>query len=206
MADNTMKDALSALIDGELDEREMQALIREMRDDAEHKQCWERYHIIGDALRNNLPSEINCSLADRVSKSILNEDLPLQEQPKPTHSRSTRPWAGFAMAASVATVAYLGFGMMGLDDQAGPRLASNNTPASMASPVVPNMVAQSKVRPLDFQTVSGGSRSLSQASLQSRLNPYLNDHRNVANSTGMTVWVLPRAKVVTAEPVQNKDK
>lgn len=214
MANKNMKDALSALIDGELDEHEMQMLIREMRDDAEHKRCWEHYHIIGDALRNNLPPRIESSMVDRISQAILTEDLPLQEQlvseqpvseqARSNRVRTMRPMAGFAMAASVAAVAYLGFGMIALDDQAGPRLAST-TPAEMASPVVPNMVAKSNPVPLGIQTVSDGHRSAVQSSLQSRLNPYLYDHRNAA-TTGINAWVLPRARIVVAKPKQDLDQ
>jgi len=46
-----MKDRISALMDGELDEREAAATIAALANDREGRQAWRTYHLIGDALR-----------------------------------------------------------------------------------------------------------------------------------------------------------
>ena len=46
-----MKDRISALMDGELDEREAAEAIGLLAGDAQARQAWRTYHLIGDALR-----------------------------------------------------------------------------------------------------------------------------------------------------------
>src|SRR5438132_191890 len=46
-----MKDRISALMDGELDEREAAEAIAALSHDAQARDAWRSYHLIGDALR-----------------------------------------------------------------------------------------------------------------------------------------------------------
>jgi sigma-E factor negative regulatory protein RseA len=46
-----MKDRISALMDGELDEREAAATIAALGNDPQAREAWRSYHLIGDALR-----------------------------------------------------------------------------------------------------------------------------------------------------------
>jgi len=46
-----MKERISALMDGELDEREAAEAIAALADDARARGTWRTYHLIGDALR-----------------------------------------------------------------------------------------------------------------------------------------------------------
>jgi sigma-E factor negative regulatory protein RseA len=46
-----MKDRISALMDGELDEREAAEAINMLGNDAQARDAWRTYHLIGDALR-----------------------------------------------------------------------------------------------------------------------------------------------------------
>ncbi|HHJ80817.1 MAG TPA: anti-sigma factor, partial [Candidatus Tenderia electrophaga] len=73
MAETIMKEEISALMDGEVDEQEMQRSLRDMRNDPEQRDCWEQYHIIGDALRNNLPPTLNRDFVNNVSQAIAKE-------------------------------------------------------------------------------------------------------------------------------------
>ena len=45
-----MKDRISALMDGELDEREAAEVINALGSDAQARDAWRAYHLIGDAL------------------------------------------------------------------------------------------------------------------------------------------------------------
>ena len=47
-----MKDRISALMDGELDEREAAETIGALTNDAQARDAWRTYHLIGDALRS----------------------------------------------------------------------------------------------------------------------------------------------------------
>lgn len=46
-----MKDRISALMDGELDEREAAEAIAALANDAPAREAWRTYHLIGDAVR-----------------------------------------------------------------------------------------------------------------------------------------------------------
>ena len=70
MADDNMNETISALMDGELDELEMERAIRELHNSPEQRHAWQRYHLIGDALRNNIPAHLDGSFASRVSQAI----------------------------------------------------------------------------------------------------------------------------------------
>ena len=50
-----MKDRISALMDGELDEREAGEVIATLVQDEQARDVWRTYHLIGDALRESPP-------------------------------------------------------------------------------------------------------------------------------------------------------
>lgn len=83
-----MRQDISALMDGELDDKAAGELIDAMARDRDAREIWSTYHLIGDALRENAPVAV-----------------PRRLLPQP------RTW--YALAASVAAVAlvgWLGFG------------------------------------------------------------------------------------------------
>jgi negative regulator of sigma E activity len=44
-------DGISALMDGELDEREAQRELARLKEDVELRERWDRFHLVSDALR-----------------------------------------------------------------------------------------------------------------------------------------------------------
>ncbi len=197
-----MKEEISALMDGEVGEQEMQQSLRDMRNDPEKRDCWEQYHIIGDALRNNLPPNLNRSFVNNISQAIAKEDLPAPEVTPPKQEANNtakrrhpvaNPFTGFALAASVAVVAYVGVGMIAVDEQAaGQRMAS--APTTIAPQQLANSSLQSGI-----QTVEGQKWNTSKPAVESKLNNYLNSHRNVAGAVRPAV--IPQARLVVSRPV-----
>jgi sigma-E factor negative regulatory protein RseA len=200
MANDNMKEEISALMDGETDAPQMQELIRELRNDPECRDCWEQYHLIGDALRNNLPSDIDRNLVSHISQAIANEDLPAPVKPaasqpeKPKRQAAASPWTGFALAASVAAVAYLGVGMITQEEPGTVPRVATSAPAQVAP------LARTTPPPSDFRTVQGHQWTVTRPAVESRLNNYLLSHRNVAGSTAMSPAVLPNARLVVSSP------
>lgn len=202
MADDNMNEAISALMDGEMDEHEMGRSIRDLHNTPEQRQTWQRYHLIGDALRKNLPTHLDGSFASRVSQAIAAEVSPASSvvefkpqskiPPKPRVAVS-KPLAGFALAASVAAVAYLGVGMIAMDEQAAtPRLASN------APPVMQSL-------PLDgIQTVQGQRWNLATPAVESKLDTYLHDHHTMSSTAAMNNRMLPNVRLVEIKPAQGE--
>lgn len=201
MADDKIKEAISALMDGELDEHEVERSIRDLQGVPEQRQAWQRYHLIGDALRKNLPTHLDNSFASRVSQAIAADAAPatsvVEFKPKAKPAPASRaaiskPLTGFALAASVAAVAYLGVGMIAVDEQAAPRLASN-----APQTVLPVM----QQAPLEgIQTVQGQRWNLATPAVESKLNTYLQDHHTISSATAMNSRMLPNVRLVEIKP------
>ncbi len=77
------------LVDDELGQGEIQELLRHLKRDDHLKSCWENYHLIGDALRKNLPPYILPDLTDRISAAIQNE--PTYFLPQHPHDSAAQP-------------------------------------------------------------------------------------------------------------------
>jgi sigma-E factor negative regulatory protein RseA len=101
-----MKETISALMDGELDERSAAAALDTLARDAQALEAWRTYHVISDALgRTRLLSE---GFAARVAADLAQEPTVLA----PARVRRAEPRRWVAMAAGVAAVslvAWLGF-------------------------------------------------------------------------------------------------
>ncbi len=206
MAEDTMKERISALVDGELDGDDMHRSIRELRNDTEYRECWQQYHMIGDALRNKLPDELNVGFAAGISQAIAGENIPQVESTpfgatdlphseklneEPVHP-VVKPWMGLAVAASVAVMAYVGVGMINIEEQE-PRLAAVSAP-------VTEMIAVASVG-ATAQTVQGQKWVVAQPAVASKLSPYLYSHRNLTGGASVNAQVISHARLVSGQTI-----
>jgi len=72
------KEQLSALMDGDLSEIEV---LNELGTDPALQDTWSRYHLIGDAIRGDLPVNLQLDLSDSIMLAL--EDEPAILAPKP---------------------------------------------------------------------------------------------------------------------------
>ncbi|HEY5604378.1 MAG TPA: sigma-E factor negative regulatory protein [Gammaproteobacteria bacterium] len=105
---------VSAFIDNELTRENCEQLISTLNKDEALKSCFERYQMISDSIRNQLPPDIKWDFARRIMSAIESEPAVFAPTFAPTARSSsksssqaalTRKVAGFAIAASVATIA-----------------------------------------------------------------------------------------------------
>ncbi len=112
------EEQVSALMDGEMSQQEMDRMIQNMRDNPYLKDCWDRYHLIGDTLRRRLPDFISTDIHSKISAAIQNE--PTHFLPRSTKQKSStghkKQALGFALAASVTAIAVVG--VMQIDESA----------------------------------------------------------------------------------------
>ena len=94
-----MKEKLSALIDGEL-ENEVHTHLGKLRTDPELRDAWDVYHLIGDCLRGHAGAEI----APRVLARLRDEPTVLAP-PRERSAARRIGWYGLYAAASMAAVA-----------------------------------------------------------------------------------------------------
>ena len=136
---------LSAFVDGELPANEAELLMRRMGQDAELRKEVAEYLAIGRLIR----AEAGLAGADRLYERVAAEIGQRQDDPSAvladaevisTGSRSIRPLAGFAIAASVALVAIFALQQTAED----PMPAQMPVPVANSEPTsgVPSMDAQ----------------------------------------------------------------
>ncbi len=100
---DSIQEQLSALMDGELSRDERGFLMRRLEHDADLRSAWTRMHLMRDVLSRKQSSAPN-DLADRVMQALAQEERKFSSAPR---SRRWRPFAGAALAASIALVAVL---------------------------------------------------------------------------------------------------
>ncbi|MGA7965742.1 MAG: sigma-E factor negative regulatory protein [Gammaproteobacteria bacterium] len=115
-----LREQLSALIDGELPVEECELLVKRIGNSAELARCWHAYHLIGDALHNELSTGAAQKLASRV-REALNEEA---EPPASVRHHGLRRWS--TLAAGVA--------VLGLAGLAGALISSHMEPGKVFAP------------------------------------------------------------------------
>jgi sigma-E factor negative regulatory protein RseA len=100
-----MNDRISALMDGELDEKSAAQLIEALTRDAEAVRTWRSYHLIGDAMRGGVP--LSDGFTERLAQRLAAEPTVLA--PRRIRTDSPRLFTVSAAAASLAAVAFVGW-------------------------------------------------------------------------------------------------
>ncbi|HHQ4521684.1 TPA: sigma-E factor negative regulatory protein [Aeromonas veronii] len=77
------KEQISALMDGDLSDAEV---LNELEMDSDLQATWGRYHLIGDAMRGDLPVNLQLDLCDSIMAAL--EDEPTILAPKPVETAS----------------------------------------------------------------------------------------------------------------------
>ncbi|HEX7045077.1 MAG TPA: sigma-E factor negative regulatory protein [Burkholderiales bacterium] len=132
-----MKERLSALIDGELDEVDERRVLNALGEDVELRRAWERYHLIRSAMTRQLGVVVSADLPERILAR-------LETGAAPGDARGAlRFWpvaGGFAAAAAIAGIAI--FGMQALHSPLGTtpdaRVATASPAAEVAASTVPS--------------------------------------------------------------------
>jgi len=205
---------LSALIDDwhgdEADRAELDRLLGDVNERAR----WQRYQLIGEAMRHELPQRIQVDFSASVMARIEQEGLQPEgatARPRTAPARSTvsgwwaslmRPVAGLSVAVAVAFVA-----VTSLTETPLPAGGSGQVVASADSTPSDPRIEQLTNLPVLAPSVkvSAGSRTPSnravdrlqvrrdQAAIQRKLNGYLVDHNQYA---GSLQGIIPQVRVV----------
>ncbi|MBO1520140.1 transcriptional regulator [Oceanisphaera sp. DM8] len=182
------KEQISALVDGEIQDK---VLLEQLSDDQELADTFGRYHLYGDALRNDLPQDIQLDVSDNIAMALASEPslvsapatqppladaAPVDMHAQAQSAKVVRPRFGkvspmlryigqFAVAASVSAAVIVGVQQYSQQDLQSPVL--NTIPLNGgAAPVSLNYQTQSP------QQVSEQTR-LEQ---QRRIHELLMDH------------------------------
>ncbi|MEW8010375.1 MAG: sigma-E factor negative regulatory protein [Candidatus Thiodiazotropha sp.] len=184
---------LSALVDDEISEHEIPGEINKLKNTQESQDIWSRYHLIGDAMRNELGQIHDPEMARFISQHIENEPIVLAPTAlKPRSSNKKRTFTGLAVAASLTAAAVV----------MAPQLIN---PGSSEAP---NQLVSSDQLPISNQNqrpesntiyvAENGTRwkLLKKPKVESRLNDYLLNHQDLSPSSNIK-GIMPYATFVS---------
>ncbi|MEI4929850.1 sigma-E factor negative regulatory protein [Aeromonas caviae] len=179
------KEQLSALMDGDLSEIEV---LNELGTDPALQDTWSRYHLIGDAMRGDLPVNLQLDLSDSIMLALEDEPAILAPKPAQPAAPQVQP-AGkvipfvrrfgqqvgqYAIAASVAAAVIFGVQQYQGKDGVPTSTVLNTIPVGgSAAPV-------SVHYPQDGSRTGVRQQGLSEQQMQEqreRINAFLRDHQ-----------------------------
>lgn len=179
-----LNEQLSALMDDECAVPELGLALRRLSGNAELKACWQRYHLIGDTMRNNLPQRVGAEFCESVHDLIAAEP-PLARTARPGWQQ-IRPVTGWAVAASLSVAVGLGL--------------SDIWPSGNTSPdPAITMATNNQFSPISDTRESSMIQSVSASPVtdsESRLSSYLLNHTEYSSGSSIR-GIVPYMHTVT---------
>lgn len=144
------KESLSALMDGQTDELEIHRVLKSVTENDASRDTWRRYQLAAAAMRRDLPEQVVDYSSD-ISAALENEKA-LHANTLAT--RIFRPLGRFAIAASVATVAIIGFQQYSTTEIDQPAVAVSESPDPEFAPAQLRTSADFGIPSVTARTVS----------------------------------------------------
>ncbi len=175
---NLTTESVSALIDGEMNRTDAEAVITALCADHTLQRTWHEMHRAGDALRSNEVAACDAhGFCARVRAAIFTEPTILAPRATQNSSGLRRYWVpGLAVAASVAAIGFIAVPLLRAPETAS--MARNATPAPV------------EVQPVEIAAQKSLPTIANARGLNASFNPYLAAHRELIGNS-----VVPRAAV-----------
>jgi sigma-E factor negative regulatory protein RseA len=173
---------LSSLMDGELDAKAQEFLVRRLATDSSMSATWRRYHLVRACLHQEF-SQPTC-IAERVSSALSGEP----ETASPRFPAWLRPVAGSAIAASVALVAIVGINANLVERQQQDVVVEQS--GFVSQPTSLDRTFSQQAVPVSFSEASQEDRQ--------RINTYVLRHNQAVGGGGFVSY-LP---IVTSTPTE----
>lgn len=177
------QEQLSCLMDGELDPKAQEFLLRRLAGDSGMSKRWRRYHLVRACLHQEFESA-GC-IAERVRKAVANESF---SGPAENLPRWLRPVAGGAIAASVALVAIVGINSSLLER--GQPGDVGEQPGFVSQPTSLDRSFSQQPVPVGFSEVSSEDRQ--------RISTYMLRHNQASGGSSF----IPYLPIMTGAPVE----
>ena len=141
-----VKEQLSACLDGELPEGELDLMLKRVGRDSQLRASLGRYALIGETLRAQRPVAAPADFSKRVADAIAAEPAlhtsgQSSRRIQPIATRWLRPLGGLAVAAGVAAMAILAIQQPQQDDPSATYAAQAAAPTNTVTESIPNPAA-----------------------------------------------------------------
>jgi sigma-E factor negative regulatory protein RseA len=166
---------VSALVDGELDSMTVHTTLGALAASTDLQAAWERYHLIGNALRGDAIHPEFRQIAGRLRARIADEPIPLT--PAAARRGGGPSWVGtFLGAALAASAAFLAVFAVPQLFEAGPAVSTTTTTSAPPIVVLSNTPPRLLTERFEVQT-SGQRWHVSQPALENKLDRFLVNHQ-----------------------------
>ncbi|MGA2342899.1 MAG: sigma-E factor negative regulatory protein [Steroidobacteraceae bacterium] len=176
-----IREQVSAFLDGELPDSETELLLKRLTRDAELREGFGRYALIGETLRGASRAPVSRGFAARVNRAIDGEPATAIPQTlRAAQGRWWKPVAGAAVAAGVAAVAVVALQQRAISPAVRatlPAIAQNAKPAQSKE-------ALSYIVPAASPVATAATTVAAAAMPATRLTSYVFAHSNYVSGLG----------------------
>jgi sigma-E factor negative regulatory protein RseA len=194
-----MRESLSALMDDEANELELERVLANIGSDDELRQAWTRYHLAGDAATGQPLAHIDRDISKQVQAAI-GAGISLDDTGTESgfRQRVLRPLTSFAVAASVAATVVIGGQQLAQVGAVGPH-GGDQTVAASASPVglvnsLGATTVQASYGTQSIPVLQPATRTAYQELARQRMGRYMQEHAEHA-ALNSPQGLIPFARV-----------
>lgn len=157
---STLKESISALVDGESNDLDLQRVLKAMDSDDEARESWSNYHAIGAVMRSEQNLDMSIDLSASISQAIADETPEGISNTSSGMSRfgMNRVWGGLGKTAIAATVA---FGAVFSVQQYSNNVEGNSAVVAESAPSVNGDSTNGAVVPQGFELPPLTARTVS---------------------------------------------
>jgi negative regulator of sigma E activity len=187
-----IREQISAFLDGELPSSETELLLKRLARDAQLRESFGRYALIGEACRGSPHEHLTRGLSARINRAIDGEATPAGGS---VHRGRARRWwhpvAGAAVAAGVAAVAVVALQQRAVSPSVRPGVAM----------VAQNIAAAHNKEPVMYTTPAPAALGEAPAALPAaRLTNYVFAHSKYSSVLGQSNVLSGLLTAADAEP------
>lgn len=169
-----MRESLSALMDDEANELEVERVLARMSSDSDLRQVWVRYNLVHSVASGQPPTHLELDISSQVREAVAGDSRGITN----LRQRLVRPLASMAVAASVAATVVLGgqqLAQLEADNYDAQAIASSVSPVGMVNSLGATSV-QASYGTQGMPELQPATRTAYQELARQRLHKYMQEH------------------------------
>lgn len=173
-----MRESLSALLDDEANELELERVLARIGGDPELRQAWVRYNLARTVAGGQQPMHLQLDVSARVRESVAGRGQGQGQGVAGLRQRFLRPLASLAVAASVAAAVVLGgqhLAQLEADSYSSQAIASSVSPVGLVNSLGASSV-QASFGTQSVPVLQPATRTAYQELARQRLKKYMQEH------------------------------